>query len=119
MDEYQGHLRLATTTGRVPSPEVYSTVSVLAEKEGRLEPVGQVDNIAPGEDIQSVRFNGSMGFLVTFKKTDPLFVLDLSVSEVKRSIFMDDYVYAVALDQIDVAPLQDLAHPVARVSLER
>jgi hypothetical protein len=37
-----------------------------------------IDNIAPTEDIRSVRFNGDTGFIVTFKKTDPLFVLDLS-----------------------------------------
>src|SRR6185503_10173283 len=34
--------------------------------------------IAPDEDIRSVRFDGPRGYLVTFKKTDPLFVLDLS-----------------------------------------
>ncbi|MFH1129881.1 MAG: beta-propeller domain-containing protein, partial [Pseudomonadota bacterium] len=30
------------------------------------------------EDIRSVRFDGDRGFVVTFKKTDPLFVFDLS-----------------------------------------
>ncbi len=78
MDEHLGYLRIATTAGRVPSPDVYSTVSVLAEREGGLELVGQVDGIAPTEDIRSVRFDGDLGFLVTFKKTDPLFVLDLA-----------------------------------------
>lgn len=76
MDERQGHLRVATTTGHVPSPDVHSTLSVLAENEGNLELVGQVDDIAPTEDIRSVRFNGEIAFLVTFKKTDPLFVID-------------------------------------------
>jgi uncharacterized secreted protein with C-terminal beta-propeller domain len=33
--------------------------------------------IAPGEDIRAVRFDGDRGYIVTFKKTDPLFVLDL------------------------------------------
>jgi len=37
-----------------------------------------MENIAPTEDIRSVRFDGDRGFIVTFKKTDPLFVLDLS-----------------------------------------
>ena len=79
MDEHEGHLRIATTTGHLPSPDVHSTVSVLAQEESGLAIVGQVDGIAPSEDIRSVRFSGSMGFIVTFKKTDPLFVLDLSV----------------------------------------
>ncbi len=78
MDELDGYLRIATSSGRVPDPDVYSTLSVLAEQEGELEVVGMVDDIAPSEDIRSVRFNGKVGFVVTFKKTDPLFVFDLS-----------------------------------------
>ena len=87
MDEYDAHLRIATTTGRVPNPDVHSTVSVLALEgavPGRpavLRVVGEVDNIAPTEDIRSVRFEGDRGFIVTFKKTDPLFALDLSSPE--------------------------------------
>ncbi len=79
MDEYEGHLRVATTTGRVPSASVHSTLSVLdVETEENLVLTGEVDNIAPTEDIRSARFNGDRGFIVTFKKTDPLFVFDLS-----------------------------------------
>ena len=39
--------------------------------------VGAVEKIAPGEDIRAVRFDDDRGYVVTFKKTDPLFVLDL------------------------------------------
>lgn len=78
MDEYNGYLRIATTTGHVPSSGVHSTLSVLEESSGELRVIGQVDNIAPQEDIRSVRFDGPKGFIVTFKKTDPLFAFDLS-----------------------------------------
>ncbi|MCP4696873.1 MAG: hypothetical protein GY862_08500 [Gammaproteobacteria bacterium] len=78
MDEFQGFLRIATTTGRLPNPNTYSTLSVLEEKAGRLTITGLVDNIAPTEDIRSARFMGNRGYVVTFKKTDPLFVFDLS-----------------------------------------
>lgn len=78
LDEHEGYLRIATSNGHVPAPDVYSILSVLAEQEGELVVVGMVDNIAPSEDIRSVRFNGEVGFVVTFKKTDPLFVFDLS-----------------------------------------
>ncbi|MGA1865485.1 MAG: beta-propeller domain-containing protein [bacterium] len=78
MDEYEGHLRIATTTWHVPSPYVHSTLSILEEKPDGLKVVGEIDDIAPKEDIRSVRFNGAKGFIVTFKKTDPLFGLDLS-----------------------------------------
>jgi uncharacterized secreted protein with C-terminal beta-propeller domain len=81
MDQYQGVLRIATTKGHVPSPGVESTVSVLSRQGNALELVGQVDHIAPEEDIRSVRFDGPRGYLVTFKKTDPLFVLDLAKAD--------------------------------------
>jgi uncharacterized secreted protein with C-terminal beta-propeller domain len=77
MDEFDGYLRIATTTGHVPDPNVHSTVSVLAQGGTDLVVVGLLDAIAPTEDIRSVRFDGRRGFVVTFKKTDPLFVLDL------------------------------------------
>jgi uncharacterized secreted protein with C-terminal beta-propeller domain len=78
MDEYEGNLRIATTKGHVPSPDVYSTLTVLSQGETGLEQVGQIDHIAPKEDIRSVRFAGPRGYIVTFKKTDPLFLLDLA-----------------------------------------
>jgi uncharacterized secreted protein with C-terminal beta-propeller domain len=78
IDEYQGDLRIATTTGHLPSPDVHSTLSVLKQSGTALELVGQADEIAPAEDIRAVRFLGDKGYVVTFKKTDPLFVFDLS-----------------------------------------
>jgi hypothetical protein len=78
MDEWYGYLRVATTRGKVPDPRVNSVISVLAPSEnGNLVRVGAVEGIAPGEDIRAVRFDGDRGYIVTFKKTDPLFVLDL------------------------------------------
>jgi len=78
MDERDQYLRVATSRGRVPDPSVESTVSILAEtKSGSLVRVGAVEHIAPSEDIRAVRFDGDRGYVVTFKKTDPLFVLDL------------------------------------------
>jgi uncharacterized secreted protein with C-terminal beta-propeller domain len=79
MDDWGGYLRIATTSGRVPNPKVESSVSVLREfPDGNLVRVGAIEHIAPGEDIRSVRFEEDRGYVVTFKKTDPLFVLDLT-----------------------------------------
>jgi hypothetical protein len=78
MDEHEDHLRVATSWGKVPSPDVHSTMSVLEQREDKLEVVGMVDKIAPSEDIRSVRFDGDRGFIVTFKKTDPLYAFDLA-----------------------------------------
>ncbi|MFO0613611.1 MAG: beta-propeller domain-containing protein [Polyangiaceae bacterium] len=78
MDEWSGYLRVATTRGKVPNPDVSSSVSILREgPDKNLVRVGSVDKIAPGEDIRSVRFDGDRAYVVTFKKTDPLFVVDL------------------------------------------
>ncbi len=78
MDEWYGYLRVATSRGRVPDPKVHSVLSILAPgKNGNLVRVGAIDNIAPGEDIRAVRFDEDRGYVVTFKKTDPLFVMDL------------------------------------------
>ena len=84
MDEYEGRLRIATTTGWLPSPAVHSTLSVLEPRDGALQVVGRIDGIAPSEDIRAVRFDGPQGFIVTFKKTDPLFALDLADPEHPR-----------------------------------
>jgi hypothetical protein len=81
MDEHEEHLRIATTTGHLPSPDVHSTMSALRDEGDELVVVGAIDGIAPTEDIRSVRFRGDVGFVVTFKKTDPLFVFDLSDAE--------------------------------------
>jgi uncharacterized secreted protein with C-terminal beta-propeller domain len=78
MDEHKNHLRVATSWGKVPSPDVHSTMSVLEQREDKLEVVGKVDKIAPSEDIRSVRFDGDHGYIVTFKKTDPLYAFDLA-----------------------------------------
>lgn len=77
MDEQQGMLRIATTTGHLYGG-AHNTVSVLEQQGPTLAVIGQLDNLAPGEDIRAVRFDGPKGYVVTFKKTDPLFVIDLS-----------------------------------------
>ena len=40
--------------------------------------VGKLEGLAKNENLHSVRFMGDKCYLVTFKKTDPLFVIDLS-----------------------------------------
>jgi uncharacterized secreted protein with C-terminal beta-propeller domain len=78
MDEADGVLRVASTLGWVPDKNVSSYLTTFGEKDGKLVKLGEISKIAPGEDIRSVRFDGKRGFVVTFKKTDPLFVFDLS-----------------------------------------
>lgn len=84
MSEHDGHLRIATTVGRTwaqragEQPPSQSTVTVLRPVSDRLVPVGAVTGLGPGERIYAVRFQGDLGYVVTFRETDPLYVLDLS-----------------------------------------
>lgn len=73
IDEYEGYLRLVTTDWS--SQNEINRLFVLDEK---LEIVGHIDDIAPGESIRSARFLGKTGYFVTFKQMDPLFSVDLS-----------------------------------------
>lgn len=73
MDEYEGNLRIATTAGLTDFTN--NKIYILNEN---LEQIGLVENMARGEKIYSVRFMGKVGYVVTFKQVDPLFVIDLS-----------------------------------------
>ncbi len=74
LDEYQGNLRIATTS-RNEQGEPVNNVFVYNQK---MEKLGGVENLAPGEQIYSVRFLGNTAYLVTWRQVDPLFVIDLS-----------------------------------------
>jgi hypothetical protein len=79
-----GHLRVATTTGSMwADPQSQqepsqSRVTVLAERDGALEQVGVVGGLGIGETIRSVRWFDDVATVVTFRQTDPLYVVDLS-----------------------------------------
>jgi uncharacterized secreted protein with C-terminal beta-propeller domain len=75
MDEHNGYFRVATTDHNWRSGLSGNNVYVLNED---LETVGELENLAPGEEIYSARFMGDRCYLVTFKKVDPLFTIDLS-----------------------------------------
>ncbi len=80
LSEYQDHLRVATTTSAVgrTSERSESAVTVLATKDRELTSVGTVGGLGRGERIFGVRFVGPVGYVVTYKQTDPLYTLDLS-----------------------------------------
>ncbi len=80
MDEYQGYFRIATTTGYVARflSEATSANHVYVLDSKTLEIKGKLEKLAPGEEIYSARFMGTRCYLVTFKKVDPLFTIDLS-----------------------------------------
>jgi hypothetical protein len=52
-------------------------VHVLTQRGDRLVAVGKLTGLGTGERIFAVRFAGPTGYVVTFRQTDPLYVLDL------------------------------------------
>ncbi len=73
-DEYNGFFRIATTGFDTQTGQTANNVYLL---DSNLKQVGAITGLAKGENIYSVRFVGDTGYVVTFRQTDPLFVLDL------------------------------------------
>jgi Beta propeller domain len=83
LSEYKGYLRVASTSRPIwwnatQPPPSQSYVTVLADQGGVLAAVGQVSGLGAGQQIYSVRFIGDAGYVVTFKRVDPLYTIDLS-----------------------------------------
>ncbi len=82
LSELDGVLRAATThaaangsPGSATGAESY--VTTFREDGGALKQLGQVGGLGKNERIQSVRFVGSLGYVVTFRQIDPLYTIDL------------------------------------------
>lgn len=69
LSDYAGSLRVATTSG--------DSSAVYLLRSDTLAQTGQLTGLGRNELIYAVRFLGPMGYLVTFRQTDPLYVLDL------------------------------------------
>jgi hypothetical protein len=80
LSEHEGHLRVATTTGDPWGPEEGPDASRSAVRvlDAELAEVGAVDGLGIGERIYAVRYAGDIGYVVTFRETDPLYTVDLS-----------------------------------------
>lgn len=89
MDEKDGYFRIATTRNRQwlgifdiekieNSQKSFNNLYVL-DKD--LKIVGSLERLAQDERIYSARFMQDRAYMVTFKQTDPLFVIDLKNPE--------------------------------------
>ncbi|MDC0679597.1 beta-propeller domain-containing protein [Sorangium atrum] len=80
LDEHDGKLRVSTTSQVSAEPRwtTSNNVFVLEAQGTDLAQIGAVTDLAPGETIQSTRFVGDRGYVVTFRRVDPLFVIDLA-----------------------------------------
>ena len=109
MSEHNDVLRIITYTGSqqnsVSSPAHLYT---LAEEDDALKVIGELPNAnrpaplgKPGEQIYASRFIGDKGYLVTFRATDPLYILDLSNPA-------DPYIAS----ELEIDGYSDYLHPV-------
>ena len=76
MDENGDNFRIATTIGEIWSNQ--NTSNNLYVLNDKLEEIGKIEGLAEGEKIYSVRYMGSKAYVVTFKQTDPFWVIALS-----------------------------------------
>ena len=69
MNEYDSYFMVATSRAGIDD------VFVLNQN---LSQAGAIRNIAPGENIYAVRFEGDLGYVVTFEQVDPLFTVSFA-----------------------------------------
>jgi len=82
LSEWDGALRAATSTSGAWAGEggqpAQNAVYVLEQIGEQLVTVGKAGGLGQGEQIYAVRFAGPLGYVVTFRQTDPLYTIDLS-----------------------------------------
>ena len=82
MSELDGVLRVASTEFPLwwggAQTDSESFVTTLEQRDGQLVRLGRRGGLGRGERIFGVRFIGDVGYVVTFRQVDPLYVVDLS-----------------------------------------
>src|SRR3989449_2358099 len=95
MDEYNGHFRVVTSSNSWSNGMTNLYVLDLSMKI-----IGRLDGISPGVTLHAARFMVDKAYLVTFKRMDPLFVIDLK-DPTKPSV----------LGQLNVTGVSDYLQP--------
>lgn len=97
MNEYEGYFQVATDRAGVD--DVYVLNSTLGQ-------VGALHDIAPGENIFAVRFEGDLGYVVTYEQVDPLFTIsfanpaDPTILAALHVTGFSDYLYPLGSDYL-------------------
>lgn len=76
MSELNGDLRVAATRHENWRPKD-SFVAVMRPEGDLLKELSRVGELGKTETIRSVRFMGDIGYVVTFRQTDPLYTINL------------------------------------------
>lgn len=110
MSEKDGYLRVATFNDRQGSDQSPILLTVLrADGQGNLAQVSRLPNEQepgfigkPGEQLYASRFLGDRAYLVTFRQTDPLYIVDLSNPAAPR-----------VEGELEIRGYSDYLHPVS------
>ena len=78
-----------------------ATSAVLVGASPGMTPLGELEDLAPGERVYAVRFMGERLYIVTFRQVDPLFVIDVSAPAAP-----------VLLGELKVPGYSDYLHPI-------
>jgi inhibitor of cysteine peptidase len=101
MDEYDSYFRIATSRFATING-VATTSDDVYVLDQNMTQVSSLQNIAPGENIYAVRFNGDVGYVVTYQQIDPLFVISFK-----------DITKPVILSALKVTGYSDYLYPLA------
>jgi len=117
LSERGGHLRVVTTidgmveffTEGTPDEAVGAVEPMLLSEgrltvldtDGALDEIGHVDGLGPNEEVHSVRFVDDLAYVVTFRRTDPLYAIDLS-----------DPASPTVLGELKITGFSEYLHPV-------
>ena len=111
INEHDGHLRVVSSqwTGDFEDNRDHQlTILKQSPAELSMDQVAVLPNAdypqeigKPNEDLYGVRFFGDTLYLVTFERTDPLYVLDLS-----------DQTNPIVAGELEVTGFSDFLHPV-------
>ena len=80
LSEFDGVLRVVSTDEPAwvdSSDSSQSSLTTLRPGGGALNQIGRVGNLGKGDRVYAVRFVGSTAYVVTFKRIDPLYTVDL------------------------------------------
>ena len=112
LNESGGMLRVATTVGQVDGFGVIDQGAAATDDiyilDNGLQTVGSALGLGYGQQIESARFADDVGYLVTARDTDPIYLLDLSdVSNPKIAGQIDlagtsSYVYELSKTKIAI-----------------
>ncbi len=119
IDERAGIIRIATTRttwnqsrgdeitpGEWIPPTTHNFISTMGLQGDALEILGSTPPLAEGETIFSARFLGDLGYIVTFRRIDPLFAIDLK-----------DPAAPTVLGELKIPGFSDYMHPLGEKHL--